>query len=446
MFRLIVMVLAVMISVSSVHARWLQRAVERALERTGERAINEAVDSTYDAGKEGVKDSVKGDAQKEPVKEPARDKPSSKPAGSSESASAAASESKDLIASEQIYNKYDFIPGDKIIFYDDFSDTDVGEFPRKWKLKGRSGPGIESRNGVEVVGYQGRRFMRSVPSSTDQGGSQGPSAADVRLNIPKDMPEKFTIEFDALLGKTDKKYHNYDYVYSVAMYNEKTRGVSAPVSIGFRKEAGIIALSGRGANSLYTETQLEKRDQKVHRISISVNGAFVKAYIDHERVINDPDAIVRPVKYIGIGMGNYGYHPAEDIMITNFRVAEGGKDIKSALDTDGKIVTHGILFDTGSDRIKPESLPTLKMILKLLQDDPSLKFSIEGHTDNQGGTAINQPLSEKRAQAVKAWLESKGLAADRLTAKGWGQDKPMDKNDTSEGRANNRRVEFVKIK
>ena len=60
---------------------------------------------------------------------------------------------------------------------------------------------------------------------------------------------------------------------------------------------------------------------------------------------------------------NHGY--SETVMFTNLRLAEGGKDIKSTLDTDGKIVTHGILFDTGSDRIKPESLPTLKKILAI---------------------------------------------------------------------------------
>jgi outer membrane protein OmpA-like peptidoglycan-associated protein len=103
------------------------------------------------------------------------------------------------------------------------------------------------------------------------------------------------------------------------------------------------------------------------------------------------------------------------------------------------------LFDTGADRIKGESLPTLKMILGLLQADAKLRFAVEGHTDDQGGKAINQPLSERRAAAVVAWLVSKGIAPDRLGAKGFGDSKPIDKNTTAEGRANNRRVEFVKF-
>jgi len=107
-------------------------------------------------------------------------------------------------------------------------------------------------------------------------------------------------------------------------------------------------------------------------------------------------------------------------------------------------VTHGILFDTGSDKIKPESLPTLKKILAILEENPDLKFSIEGHTDNEGRREINQPLSEKRASAVKSWLTGKGLSEARLKTRGWGDTKLIDTNDTPEGRANNRRVEFIK--
>jgi len=196
---------------------------------------------------------------------------------------------------------------------------------------------------------------------------------------------------------------------------------------------------------LNTETQISKNDDKVHHVAVSVNGTFVKAYVDNQRVVNDPDGIPRPIKHVGIRIETSGGVSNDKVMFTNFRLAEGGKSIKSALDTDGKIVTHGILFDTGKDVIKPESLPTLKSILALLNDSPGLKFSIEGHTDNQGNKAINQPLSEKRAAAVMAWLSGKGIDPARLKTKGFGDSKPIDTNDTPEGRANNRRVEFVKF-
>lgn len=81
----------------------------------------------------------------------------------------------------------------------------------------------------------------------------------------------------------------------------------------------------------------------------------------------------------------------------------------------------------------------------ILKDDPGMKFSIEGHTDSQGSNAINQPLSGRRSAAVKNWLAGKGIDPSRLTAKGLGDTVPIDTNKTSEGRANNRRVEFVKF-
>ena len=180
-------------------------------------------------------------------------------------------------------------------------------------------------------------------------------------------------------------------------------------------------------------------------MAVSVNGTFLKAYIDNDRVINDPDGVKRPISIVGLSIVGGSNAASDTVMFTNFRLAEGGKTVRSALDTDGKIVTHGILFDTGKDIIKAEPLPTLKSILALLSEDPGLNFSIEGHTDNQGNKAINQPLSEKRSAAVRAWLAQKGIAPARLKTKGFGDAKPLDANTTPEGRANNRRVEFVKF-
>jgi len=333
---------------------------------------------------------------------------------------------QDIIASENIYGKYDFVPGDKVIFYDDFSDTDVGEFPRKWSLKGPGGGG----NTVEVVDYKGKRYLRSVPPASKEEGLAA-TVLFIRLTGQKDMPEKFTVEFDAVLGETN----GYPNQYTILMFDENGWPAHTP---------GSIHISGEGGKSHNTTTAADKNDGRTHHIAVSVNGTFVKAYIDSQRVVNDPDAITRPVTFVGMHLfANHGY--SETVMFTNFRVAEGGKDIKSTLTTEGKIVTHGILFDTGSDRIKPESLPTLKKILAILEEDPNLKFSIEGHTDNQGKKEINQPLSEQRANAVKTWLTGKGISESRLKTKGWGDTKPIDTNDTPEGRANTRRVEFVKI-
>ncbi|HEY8714481.1 MAG TPA: OmpA family protein [Candidatus Acidoferrum sp.] len=82
--------------------------------------------------------------------------------------------------------------------------------------------------------------------------------------------------------------------------------------------------------------------------------------------------------------------------------------------------------------------------MKLVQQDADLKLKVEGHTDNQGNAAANQALSERRAQAVVAWLTAHGVQASRLSAEGLGQTKPVADNGSEEGRAKNRRVELVK--
>ncbi len=418
-------------------AGWLEDTLKGAAQGVGRRAVNEATTGAYEGAKKGAKDAVNtkgqpsenapvvdgsGRAGKTAAKQPATEAQTS---GSGDAT---------IEEAETVYSKYDFVPGDKVIFFDDFSDTDVGEFPRKWTL---SGPKGGNNVAVEVVEYQGKRFLRSSPS--EKGQRQHESTQYIRLNQQGDLPEKFTLEFDAVLSQASvANYINHYYVYLLKA------GDGFPGQ-GSNRVPGVIGISGKDNRSLNTNMQLSRADNKVHHVAISVNGTFVKAYVDNQRVINDPDAIKRPLKFVGISMLPGGTLPTDKLMFTNFRLAEGGKNIRSALDTDGKIVTHGILFDTGKDVIKPESLPTLKSILAILNGDPGLNFSIEGHTDNQGNKAINQPLSEKRASAVSAWLADKGIVAERLKIKGLGDTKPIDSNETPEGRANNRRVEFVKF-
>ncbi len=132
-------------------------------------------------------------------------------------------------------------------------------------------------------------------------------------------------------------------------------------------------------------------------------------------------------------------------MIKNVRIAKGSKNLYDRVVTDGKFITTGIRFDSGESTIRPESAGTLKQIFNMMQEHPDLKFSIEGHTDNVGDADFNQKLSEERAVAVKTRLVEMGIDAGRMETKGWGENNPIDNNNTPEGRANNRRVEFVKI-
>jgi len=428
MIRNIFTAVLVLFTVSLSHAGWLDDAVKSATEGMGRRAVNEAADGTYQGTKKEAKDAVKGQQPAE------KGKPgtASWPAGQQQGAPPAPAGGDVTIQNaEAVYSKYDFIPGDKVIFFDDFSDTDVGEFPRKWTLNGPKGG---NNNTVEVVEYQGKRFLRNNPAA--KGKSQYESTQYVRLNQRGDLPERFTVEFDAVFANAIPG--GYPSHYYLLLSNNKDGWLgNNPHNLG------VTQLSGDANISKNTRTSVALVDGRVHHVAVSVNGTFLKAYIDNARVINDPDGVKRPVTLVGLSMHSGGNLPSDKVMFTNFRLAEGGKSIQSALGTDGKIVTHGILFDTGKDIIKPESLPTLKAILALLNDNPGLNFSIEGHTDNQGNQAINQPLSENRAAAVRTWLMEKGIAAARLKTRGFGDTRPIDSNATPEGRANNRRVEFV---
>jgi len=118
-------------------------------------------------------------------------------------------------------------------------------------------------------------------------------------------------------------------------------------------------------------------------------------------------------------------------------------DILSALNTEGHIALY-INFDVNKATIKPESKPIIEQISSMLRENPELKVTVEGHTDNSGDPRKNKTLSEERAAAVKASIVSSGIEAKRLTTVGWGQDKPIADNSTEEGKAKNRRVELVK--
>jgi outer membrane protein OmpA-like peptidoglycan-associated protein len=120
--------------------------------------------------------------------------------------------------------------------------------------------------------------------------------------------------------------------------------------------------------------------------------------------------------------------------------------LAKALNEEGSVTVRGIRFDAGAATIRPESAPLFAAIADVLKDDGSLKLEIQGHTDNVGSKTANLRLSQARAAAVRDRLiRTFGVAADRLTAVGFGDGQPVASNATEEGRAQNRRVELVKI-
>jgi OmpA-OmpF porin, OOP family len=131
--------------------------------------------------------------------------------------------------------------------------------------------------------------------------------------------------------------------------------------------------------------------------------------------------------------------------LTNLRIATGAPDTRNKILTEGKWVSHGILFDVNSDRIKAESYGSLKEIAGVLSENAAVKVQIVGHTDSDGDEAANLELSRRRAAAVKATLTKEfAIDAARMDTDGKGESQPIDSNTTPSGKANNRRVEFIK--
>ena len=180
------------------------------------------------------------------------------------------------------------------------------------------------------------------------------------------------------------------------------------------------------------------------------DGAQVKAYARDKPALNSPSAPMPRTSRL-----RFEFVGGDDptlidqnmpIWVTNLRVAGGGNAVTfDELAKKGRLTLRGILFDSGSDRIRPESTATIAAVAKMLAEHKDLKLVVEGHTDDQGKPEANLALSGKRAAAVKNWLVSKHKSdASRLESKGFGQTKPVASNATDEGRQQNRRVELSK--
>jgi outer membrane protein OmpA-like peptidoglycan-associated protein len=171
-------------------------------------------------------------------------------------------------------------------------------------------------------------------------------------------------------------------------------------------------------------------------------------YFNEEKVFDLPRAFPAGQTYstvafdLGSGMNN----DIDRYFIRNIKLAVGTPDTRNKLITEGKFVTRGILFDVNSDIIRPESYGVLKDIAGVLSENSAVRVKIIGHTDADGDDKTNLDLSKRRAEAVKSALSKEFLIeAGRMEADGKGEGQPADKNDTPEGKANNRRVEFVKL-
>ena len=330
---------------------------------------------------------------------------------------AAASKQEPAAAPLKVYANYDFVPGSTIIFEDNFSTDQDGEFPSHWDLINGQGV-LNKRDNEEAFYLTDGNYVRVTPL----------------MKKKKYLGKEFTIEFDTYL--TEAAYgirlHLNDSVHNDLIAVQTNSG---GVDCSFQPER---SLSG----SLPGDLQYANYFDKWHHFAVAYKNGQLKVYCDATRVLVVPNCGAEPdvVEFAGIGSVD------APIIIKNIRIAEGGgMNILGKKFTDAKIITHGINFDVNKAIIKPESMGTLNGIVQILKDNPEIKFEVGGHTDSDGDDASNLKLSQQRADAVKAQLITMGVDAARLTAKGYGETKPIADNATFEGKANNRRVEFVKL-
>lgn len=328
-----------------------------------------------------------------------------------------------------ITSKYDFIAGEKVIFYDDFTSENIGDFPVQWNTTG-SGE-IVTTNIAE-----GRWFMitngRGVTTLMD----------------PLSLPENYTMEFDVIPNKDAKNGNSKNFTFwllSTSKPKDLIYGLARPgdagVKISFEYNNYFKAYYRDGTpdiSAIENEPKL-KLDTK-YRISIWVQKERIRLYVNEDKLFDVPKAMSKNYKYNMIRFD--GGTP----LIGNVRIATGLPDMRSKLITEGKLVSYGIYFDVNKDVVKPESAGTLKQIADVLKENPAVRIKIVGHTDADGDDASNLDLSKRRGAAVKnALVNSYEIDAARIETDGKGEKEPVAPNDSAVNKAKNRRVEFIKL-
>lgn len=346
---------------------------------------------------------------------------------------------------DMAWNNYDFVAGDEILFEDDNSKEPLGEFPQMWDAF-QGAAEIVQINGVKCINLQDAVITPLYQDNKTY-------LTDV-CTIEFDVYYRHEKVWEQEMGEDLHGWGAYDIYLSSAdqvtkdnVWNGDMR--SLYISLPMQMDEDLNTKVADQNFSYHWRANGEERHGEYilraveheawHHIAISFNKRAYKIYFDNQRVANIPNAMAPKWLAIhGSGANQRLY------FIKNIRIAKGAVPLYDRMASEGRIITYGITFDVGKATIKPESMGEINRIYNLMNDNPDLKFEVQGHTDNTGNASLNQTLSEQRAAAIVNKLVGMGIAADRLSAVGKGQTAPIADNSTDEGRAKNRRVEFVK--
>lgn len=341
--------------------------------------------------------------------------------------------------------KSDFVPGSVVIFEDNLAGEQLGEFPSRWDLLENNAE-VARMNGLMAIKFEHGGDTKITPLIED-GNKQY-------------LPEVFTLEFDYFV--TGEEGHDSAYrLY----FLDNPSNYDGSWDIWFNQDRLRYNVSKPDRHE-YVDGNPEIRNHRLNgwnHFALSFNKRALKVYINDVRVINIPNA--NKPQWFTVQTEFWEDHID---YITNIRLAKGGVDLYEQKATDlaanpapapaapevaavekaiaetGKFVTNNILFDTGKATLKQESMIEIMRVAEYMKSNPSARFEVQGHTDNQGSDSINDPLSQQRAEAIVSALEGLGVDPFNLRAVGKGSHEPVADNSTDEGRAMNRRVEFIK--
>ena len=346
-----------------------------------------------------------------------------------------------------IQAKSDFKRGGTVFFNDELKGEQLGEFPSKWDLLSGSEVEVVNIKGVNAIKMEGGRIQPLMEEKNY-------------------LPEEFTIEFDVLsqpaqegsswdatldiVLKAEEGYNPFDIRTSV-----ETHTLNNPSGGYYGIDWGWGAYNPNddkidGAPGTAAIAKVFKKNDWNH-IAISFNKRAFKMYLNYQRIVNIPN-MKQPRSWYMEGSSDSN----KGVYVTNIVMAKGAVDlyernatdyssaVEKAIAETGKFVTNNILFETGKATLKPESMEEIEKVADYMKKNPNARFEVQGHTDNQGSDKVNDPLSQQRADAVVKALEENGVDPFNLRAVGKGAHEPVADNKTEEGRAKNRRVEFIK--
>ncbi len=392
-----------------------EKKIEREAEKRAERRMNKKIDKEFDKAEDVL------DGKKKTDKNSGKGNTSTNKNTQGNNSNNQTT-SKENTVTENIpnvvWNKFDFVPGDTVLFEDGPSaDEENGEFPSRWDLySGNAEIGnVDGENVIMFLSNQSYIIPYLKNSNEDY------------------LPDVFTIELDVWFAKGQTTANRlWIYLCDKKNNRQKTeRLVVMPHGLEFKDSSKPYPGTERLGWSNETEGSWK-------HISMAYTKGKFKAYFNDTRLINVPHLEVNP-SGITIEAGN------DNMYIKNIRIAKGGVKYYDRILSEGKIIVNGIKFDVNKATLKPESMGPINEIYQLMQKQSDLNFSVEGHTDADGGDDTNMTLSKARGKSVMNKLIEMGIAPNRLKSDGFGESKPIDNNNTPEGKANNRRVEFVKF-